>query len=127
MTDTIPAFRKQYKYESQLRETEGTTPDAYPQQWELATKLDTFDDSRPHIACISHHGVWDVKFLLRSELLIVMGMIIDRMGLPFSQNHLVFPVLTILAFQSTTWVLILSIDSYGIANWNTRQGYTGTF
>ena len=76
VTDTTPAFRKRYKYESQLRETEGTTPDACPQQWELATKLDTFDDSRPHIACISHHGVWDVKFLLRSELLIVMGMII---------------------------------------------------
>ena len=96
MTDTPFSLRKRYKYESRLRESEGMTPDAYPQQWELATKLDTFDDSRPHMACISHHGVWDVKLLLRSELLMVIGMIIDRMGLPFSQNHLLFPVLTIL-------------------------------
>ncbi|KAF4637318.1 hypothetical protein G7Y89_g767 [Cudoniella acicularis] len=86
---------KRYKYESQLLETEGITPDAYPQQWELSTKLDTFDDSRPRMVCISHHGVSDVKRLLRSELLIVMGMIIDRMGLPFSQNHLVFPILMV--------------------------------
>jgi hypothetical protein len=72
-----------------------SSPDEYPQEWRLASIFDTPHNHHPHLVCILHQGVDIAGPLLRSEVLTIVGVILDRMRSEWSETHLIFPILMV--------------------------------
>jgi hypothetical protein len=92
--------REPGKFEQTLRGGENVD---YRTRWTLHDKYETEDHTFPHMIGVVHNGLVQGEPLVRSDLLCAMGIIIDRMGLEWSQGHLIFPVRP--PFRSSTFLL----------------------
>jgi hypothetical protein len=72
-----------------------SSPDEYPQEWRLASIFDTPHIHRPHLVCVLHQGIDIAGPLLQSEVLPIVGVILDRMRSEWSETHLVFPIIIV--------------------------------
>jgi len=72
-----------------------SSPEEYPHEWRLASIFDTPHNHRPHLLCVLHQGANIAGPLLRSEVLTIVGVILDRMRSEWSETHLIFPIIMV--------------------------------
>ncbi len=87
-----------------------SSPAEYPQEWRLASIFDTPHNPRPHLACVLHQGIDMAGPLLRSEVLTIVGVILDRMRSEWSETHLIFPILMVSMIGTRGRILLAHYD-----------------
>ncbi|TAQ89487.1 hypothetical protein B7494_g2163 [Chlorociboria aeruginascens] len=72
-----------------------SSPVEYLQEWELGPVFEIPHNHRPHMFCVLHQGVDIIGPLLRTEVLTIVGVILERMRLRLSETHLIFPIIMV--------------------------------
>jgi hypothetical protein len=68
----------------------------YPQEWSLCGIFETANPiQHPHEVCLLNQGFENVGPLLKSEVLSIIGILLERMGPEWSKAHLIFPLLMV--------------------------------
>jgi hypothetical protein len=80
--------------ETALRQSYRTSPEGFPQEWSLHAIFQTANPiQHPHEACFLSQGVENIGPLLQSEVLSIIGILVERMRPEWSEAHLIFPLL----------------------------------